>query len=664
MLDYVLAFFPPHTHPLTLVSDPDAVLADEGILAILAERGFRLIAESDPVALRHAVQHAQPITAEAPVIILTPGSLEALPYDLWQQGYHITLDLHRLFPNLAYPALRELSPGQRHRLSEAQATPGAPAELLAYRDSLDYLLQTVFHIVPGQVRSPARLIAWLDEYHARNDPMSVALASHLIGQLRRSQALAGLPLDELVRDAEAYRRFIQHAWATFLQKQTREHADVAYAGTPALPFDTDRAIQDLLPRLVRNGSLAPVEVVASIALPAWTQPAIVWNNTDRRLQQFAEGLAWLEPQLGAGDPSTGSGQVLRWEQWQAVARRWAQLSIWRATPDLHLEYDQFSQFDRLQAALDDAFPRWIATSYAPLATRALPFPHHLHHVPGWLASRRQQQPDLRLALVIIDGMALTDWLQIRDVWQARHPGWAMDERLVLAQIPSITAISRQALISGRRPAQFEASLLHNRFEEQYWSTFWQSQGLPANASAYARLSTQRDAPYPDAMDSRRIQTLCLVSPVLDEKVHKETQGAVGWQATLGVWLNVEDGQHQPSSWIEGLLKHLFNLRYTVVVTSDHGHVEARGMGVPQEGVLVETRSKRARLYSNSDIVRLVQMKFADTILWQHDSLLPEQTQVLMPKGRRAFAPSGDLVVSHGGITLEELVVPLVTITQS
>jgi hypothetical protein len=313
MLDHVLAFFPSHTYPLTLVSDPDTVLADEGILAVLAERGFRLIAESDPVALRHAVQQAQPITAGAAVIVITPGSLEALPYDLWQQGYHVTLELHRLFPNLAYPALRELSPGQRHRLSEAQTISGAPAEALAYRDSLDYLLQAVFDIVPSQVRSPAGLIAWLDEYHARNDPMTPALASHLISQLRRSQALAGLPLDDLVNDAEAYRRFIQHAWASFLQKQTRENADVAYAGTPALSFDTDRAIQDLLPRLVRNGALMPVEVATSIALPVWTQPAIVWNNTDRRLHRFSEGLAWLEQQLGGDD--------LRWEQWQTVARR-------------------------------------------------------------------------------------------------------------------------------------------------------------------------------------------------------------------------------------------------------------------------------------------------------------------------------------------------------
>ena len=663
MFKEVLAFFSPRTHPLTLVSDPDAVLADESILATLAERGFRLIAEIDPVALRHAAQQAQPITIDAPVIVITPSALETLPYDLWQQGSHVTLALHEMFPNLAYSALRELSPDQRRRLSVAQAAHGLRDEPLAYRDSLDELLRSVFDIEPSRLRSPAQLLAWLDTYHTHNDPMSPALAQHLISQLQHLVALSSLPLDTIINDAATYRGFVQDAWTGYVQKHTREHANVTYSVSPTLPFETDRAFQNLVLGFVRNGTLVPVEITSAVALPTWAQTAIVRSNRDRRLQQFAEGLVWLEQQLIGSDLLAGSGQVPRWEQWQMIARRWSQLTIWRATPDVNLESDHISRFSVLQANLDDHFARWVTANYAPLATRALPFPHHLHHVPGWLAYQRQQHPDQRLALLIIDGMSLADWIQIRDVWQARNASWHMDDRLVLAQIPSITAISRQALISGLRPAQLESTLFHNRQEERHWSSFWQAHGLAASASSYSHLSTTRDAEYPDVINNRRVQALCLVSSVIDEKVHKESQGSVGWQATLGVWLHVNDGQHQPASWLEGLIKHLFNLRYTVVVTSDHGHVETRGMGVPREGVLVETRSKRARLYSNSDIVRVVQMQFADTILWENDGILPGQTQVLIPQGRRAFASAGDLVVSHGGITIEELVVPLVTITQ-
>ena len=41
-----------HTHPLTLVSDPDGLLAEEELLAELYARGFAVLAESDPLRLR------------------------------------------------------------------------------------------------------------------------------------------------------------------------------------------------------------------------------------------------------------------------------------------------------------------------------------------------------------------------------------------------------------------------------------------------------------------------------------------------------------------------------------------------------------------------------------------------------------------------------------
>ncbi len=388
MLDQVLAYFPPHTHPLTLVSDPDAVLGDEHILAVLAERGFRLIAESDPMALRYRVQQLLPISADTPVIIVTTGSLEALPYDLWQQGYHVILALHQLFPDIAYPALRELSPGQRHRLSAAQVKCGKPLQALAYRDSLDYLLQMVFEIEPGRLRSIADWLAWLDGYHTRNDPMSPALAQHLGRRLRQFTLLASLPIDELLRDVTAYHRFVQAEWIKYLHKQVRERTDVAYAPVPILPFEADPALHDLLPRLVRTGTLTPVAIATADTLPSWTRPAVVQHSADLRRQQFAEGLAWLEQQLAPNACAATSS--LRWEQWQMVARRWAQLSNWRATPAVGSDHDHLSRYRLLQSCLDAQFAHWLRTNYAPLATRALPVPHHLHHIPGWPISANSE----------------------------------------------------------------------------------------------------------------------------------------------------------------------------------------------------------------------------------------------------------------------------------
>ena len=87
------------------------------------------------------------------------------------------------------------------------------------------------------------------------------------------------------------------------------------------------------------------------------------------------------------------------------------------------------------------------------------------------------------------------------------------------------------------------------------------------------------------------------------------------------------------------------------------------MGTPAEGILVETRSKRARLYTDRLLATRTQQKFPDTIRWEADGLLPAGVCALMPKDLAAFAPFDEVQVTHGGVSLEEVVVPLVTISQ-
>jgi hypothetical protein len=255
-------------------------------------------------------------------------------------------------------------------------------------------------------------------------------------------------------------------------------------------------------------------------------------------------------------------------------------------------------------------------------------------------------------------MALADWLVISDAWEERHPGWRFDEQLLLAQIPTITAVSRQALVSGLRPANFAQTLTHNRGEAGHWSAFWRSQGFAAQAIAYQTLPDRVDAALPASIDHPSLAALCLVSPVIDDMIHGSTQGAADLLASLRTWLQGD------AAWLEALIERLLAQRFTVFLASDHGHVAAVGFGQPQEGVLVETRSKRARLYDNADFAAAVQGDFPDTTLWRDDGLLPPDRLALMPKGRQAFAPVGARVVSHGGLTLEEIIVPFVTITQA
>jgi hypothetical protein len=155
MIEDALHHFPANTHALTLVSDPDGVLKDEEMLTTLSERGFALVDEPDPVRLRHRVEQVRSFRADRPLIILTSSSLNDLPYDLWQQGHHVTLALHTFFPNLSYPVVRSLSPAQRWQLSQAPS----PQHRLGRRATTDYVLRYAFAADLDALRQPSNLIS-------------------------------------------------------------------------------------------------------------------------------------------------------------------------------------------------------------------------------------------------------------------------------------------------------------------------------------------------------------------------------------------------------------------------------------------------------------------------------------------------------------------------
>jgi hypothetical protein len=156
--------------------------------------------------------------------------------------------------------------------------------------------------------------------------------------------------------------------------------------------------------------------------------------------------------------------------------------------------------------------------------------------------------------------------------------------------------------------------------------------------------------------------LCLIDNDIDEMVHGASQGLTDVHASLHTWLQGEVCQQ-----LEGVLAELLNQGYAVYLTSDHGHTEAWGMGQPSEGVTVQSRSKRARLYADENAALAVQADYPQTQLWASQRVLPDNTWVLLPltaNGRRlAFAPHGQRVVTHGGLSLDEMIVPLVRLMQ-
>lgn len=647
MLDQLLNHFPQNTYPLTLAYDPDRLLEDESVVSALVEQGFDLLFEPDPIHLRYQVEEQKPFSVEKPVIIRTEQALNELPYDLWQHGHHVQLSLHTFFPNLSYPVIQQLTPSQTWKLGEAQPS----AKRLGHDGTIKFVLKEVFGIDIDHLSQPDHFLVWLSAYHEQTEPMADVFLGFLIRQTHAINGYVSWPLPEIITNKDRYVELLQILWGDYLDQRTGNRIEESNAPYH-VNFDDSDLLQTQLARLIQVGHLQPLMITEDEELPYWIKPGVIEEPDNLDLRRYEQ----LEEWFSNDTPETLRNY--RWEEWQHLALRWAEFTLLRSKPGLKQETKQETFFQQKQDELNTAFLNWLTEKYSYLAGRKLPAPHHLYHVPQYLAHERSKGAVDRVALLIMDGMALADWKVIHNSWRVRHKDWQFEESLLLAQLPTITAISRQALISGSRPIEFSDSLKDNRQEPKLWTAFWKKQQVAESDIFYVRLPKNLGNVLPDWIDKPRLQVICMVKNNLDEMIHNALHGNKGFFSDLALWLESD------SRNLENVLEELLNLGFSIFVTSDHGHLEATGFGnITDEGVTVETRSKRARVYNNINFASQNQEKRSPSFLWHDDNLLPEDVWALMPEKNHAYISEDDIVVAHGGASIEEAIVPFIRITK-
>ncbi len=116
------------------------------------------------------------------------------------------------------------------------------------------------------------------------------------------------------------------------------------------------------------------------------------------------------------------------------------------------------------------------------------------------------------------------------------------------------------------------------------------------------------------------------------------------------------------SYLSSLLVLLLDRGFQVYLTSDHGNMEATGCGRPTEGAVADLRGERVRIYSDTMLRSKVKGQFPTALEWGAIGL-PEDYLALLAPPRQAFIQHSQHTVSHGGISIEEIIVPLVRIEE-
>ena len=64
----------------------------------------------------------------------------------------------------------------------------------------------------------------------------------------------------------------------------------------------------------------------------------------------------------------------------------------------------------------------------------------------------------KAALVVLDGLSLDQWVVVRQELARQRPDYEVQQDAVFAWIPTVTAVSRQAVFAGLPPMYFPDSI--------------------------------------------------------------------------------------------------------------------------------------------------------------------------------------------------------------
>ncbi len=661
---------------LTIVADPDELLTEQGILEAIRDRGFDLIPFDDHVAFRFAYESRyrqlwdQGEEANLVVVLRAHQSdVNALPYDLLEKARRddrlLSFSVGQLFTNLAPNIVSALDRADFNRLFDAEQT-NQPGQL-GENATKDFVLRHVFEVTPEILKTDADLLRHLLARHYRGRVVPEKLDSRLVEQLCGGGAFNGWPLEEIVSNRTSFFEFIEERWPIFVAKYVSKRSDgvaeerepygLHYPGPGLLPFD-DPTIRAYMDTLFVEGLLAPTDVAAkSDASEAWVRFGIADDAETDAVERFQKLTDVIRQEIPGKDAD--------FRDWLEFASRWAQ---WNAL-GWSIQQSQLTPgeeaIDSIRRVVDSSFTEWMLQHFAALHSRSyLPKPAMLHHVAPYIAHGRdgatKSASDKKVALVVVDGLALSQWIPLRHSLRADGVGPSITEGAAFAWVPTLTSVSRQSIFAAEPPQYFAQSISTTQKEPKHWNRFWEEKGVPAAGVQYVcqkKQETEVDllSRVAEAADHPACRVLGAVIGTVDQMMHGSPTGSAGLHAQVQHW--AEEG------YFARLVSSLIERGFTVFVTADHGSIEGTGCGKPNAGATAEERGERVHVFGEAMLRAQVTANFSDAIVWPSVGLPMKYLPLLAP-ARSAFVAEGRRTICHGGISLEEVIVPFVEIRAS
>lgn len=317
--------------------------------------------------------------------------------------------------------------------------------------------------------------------------------------------------------------------------------------------------------------------------------------------------------------------IKKYSDWFVVAEEKAQLDV------MAVQYD--IDFDT--QVINKIFQKYVLTNFGKISQNIdKSSPVLVSKAIDYISGHSE-----KFIIIVMDGMSEFDWKIISTTFNEI----IYEKSSVFAMIPSTTSVSRQCLLSGKYPLQL-LELWKQSKEKSEFMECARNLGYTDSQIGYER-------GY-DAQFSLFVKCGAVIINDVDDMVHAQTQGRLGMFNDITVLANQKK--------LLEMTKRFLAAGFDVYITADHGNTPCVGMGkLMGTGVELETKSRRMLVLKDfADKVGLIK-KYG--LLEYPKYYLPKEYDYLICDVGDSFDAKDDEVMTHGGITIDEVVVPFIKI---
>ncbi|WAM31028.1 BREX-3 system phosphatase PglZ [Caldicellulosiruptor naganoensis] len=310
------------------------------------------------------------------------------------------------------------------------------------------------------------------------------------------------------------------------------------------------------------------------------------------------------------------------------------------------------EYETLSQEINVKFKDWLFENYGKLSYLSYSNgPIMVHHIQPYIITLLKKENKNKMAFILVDGMSEFNWTIIKEYLEKMD--LRIEKKSCFAWIPTITSISRQSIFSAEPPLRFKTTMFSTNYDEKHFKRFFVNSGYNEKEIAFIRsIKTFEEENLRRALEED-YKVLCVVVDAIDEFVHGQIFNYKGLQNQINFYMS--------EGYLQKFLEELFKKNYEVFIASDHGNVLTVGQGNVREGVYIDTLSNRVKIYPKD--IPIEYPPGIKIIKWGGIGL-PDEYNYVVSDDNLSFHDKGKTILTHGGISIEEVIVPFVRIMPS